>query len=156
MHYNIEGVKHERQTKRQIRETDKKKAGTRKQVKKNKEEDKGEIAMKNIIYTIITGMIILLSKLRDRIFQHGTVKDSLHFRWDRTVPVHYEDQGSSLYMKCCDCGLEHLICYSRSVTPVRPLMYNYRLRFGSVAWGESDRELGQDAYEIAKRRGLCN
>ena len=106
--------------------------------------------MKNIIYTILTGIIILLAKLREK-----TLGEKPRFRWDRTIPVPYEDQGSSLYIKCCDCGLSHFILYSRSATPVRPLKYDYRLRFGSKAWTEPDLELGQDAHEAALKRGLC-
>ena len=104
-----------------------------------------------MIYTILTGLIILLSKIRDKSYKP-------YFRLDRTVPVPKEDQIDSLYMSCCDCGLTHFILCENaiSLTPVRPMKYKYKIRFGAKAWTEPNIALGRDALKIARSRKLVD
>lgn len=98
------------------------------------------------IYTILTSMIILLSKLRDRSFRRV-------LRLDRPIP--WCMQGTEhLWMSCCDCGLEHFFVIGHSGTAVRPVNYNYSMRFDAKAWTDPDPELGGVVEEAAKKEGL--
>ncbi len=101
-----------------------------------------------MIYSFLTGLIILLSKIRDKIFVP-------YMRFDRTLP-HPPDQANDvLWFSCCDCGLSHFIMNGISATPVRPEKYKYRFRFGAKAFIEPDNDLGHGAYKKARSLGWC-
>lgn len=101
-----------------------------------------------MLYTFLTGLIILLSKIRDKTFKP-------HMRFDRTIPHPPDQPKDILWMDCCDCGLPHFFINGVSGTPVRPKEYKYNFRFGAKAWHEPDLELGQEAYKKARELGWC-
>jgi len=100
-----------------------------------------------MIYSLLTGCIILLGKLRERFNKQP------HVRFDRTIPCP-PDQEPYLYISCCDCGLVHFFVPWHSGTPLRPINYKYRLRFGAKPWTEPDINLGQEGVEHAIKFGL--
>ena len=101
-----------------------------------------------MIYTILTGLIILLSKIRDKSFVR-------HMRFDRTLPHPPGQPDDVLWITCCDCGLTHFIINGISETPVRPLKYTYHFRFGAKAFTDPDPNLGLKAYKKARSLGWC-
>lgn len=98
------------------------------------------------MYTFLTSLIILLSKIRDKF----TVRA---LRFDRPLPWNPDDGKECLWMGCCDCGLEHFFVIGHSGTPVRPVKYKYRFRFGATAWSKPDPNLGWEAKRQAIKRG---
>lgn len=97
----------------------------------------------SVVYTLLTSLIILLSKMRDRC-------GSMALRSDRPVP--WNMQGTRhLWMSCCDCGLRHFFVIGHSGTAVRPMKYSYRLRFGAKAWTDPDPELGDVVKKEARK-----
>ena len=102
----------------------------------------------NIIYTVLTSLIILLGKVRD--LTCVTAKTSA-LRLDRTIPWCH-DYGEGLYfMGCCDCGLSHFIISGHSFTPVRTQNYAYKLRFGAMAWTKPDGGDPEFVLKMAER-----
>ena len=91
----------------------------------------------NLIYTILTSLIVLLGKFRS----HFCITNkTAALRFDRTTP--YADYGhKNTFMGCCDCGLAHFIIPGHSVTPERTKNYNYKYRMGSKAWHEPENNL---------------
>ena len=103
---------------------------------------------KLMIYTILTGLIILFSKIRDRSFIS-------YMRFDRTLPHPPDQPNDVLWITCCDCGLSHFILNGISATPARPEKYRYRFRFGAKAFTDPNNDLGLKAYKIARTLGWC-
>lgn len=102
-----------------------------------------------MIYTFLTGLIILLGKLRDRFHKTRFV------RFDRTLPL-VKEHRPYLYISCCDCGLTHFFIPDHSGTPLRPQNYQYKFRFGAKGWTEPNIGLGQEAVEHAIKFGLIH
>ncbi|MBA7681547.1 hypothetical protein ES703_89887 [subsurface metagenome] len=108
--------------------------------------------MNNFFYTILTSIIILLSKVRNQFCNNK--KPTAFLRVDRIIPW-CPDYGKGLYyMGCCDCGLTHFIVADHSITPVRTLNYKYKLRFGAKAWHEPDPDLIDYAWNKAQEAGV--
>ena len=99
------------------------------------------------MYTLLTTLIILLSKIRDRF----TVRV---LRFDRPLPWNPDDGDKWLWVGCCDCGLEHFFVIGHSGTPVRPMTYKYKYRFGAKGWTKPNPMLGYRAQQQAKERGI--
>lgn len=100
-----------------------------------------------MIYTILTSLIILISKIRSR------VGGQYFLRCDRPIPWH--QQGKKwIHMSCCDCGLAHFFVVGHSGTAIRPQKYSYNLRFGAKAWTDPDPELGAHVLKKAKEAGV--
>ena len=104
--------------------------------------------MKNQIYTLLTSAIILLGKIRDRICspRHG----GAFLRLDRCIPWCDDFGKGRTYIGCCDCGLTHFVVIGHSLTPVRPIRYRYKMRFGANAWTKPNAELATTVWEQAK------
>lgn len=102
-------------------------------------------------YTILTTLIIILGKLRDRI--PSPKSGGMHLRYDRCIP-YPKDFNGNLYMSCCDCGLVHFFIPDHSGTPVRPRRYAYRFRLGSKAWHEPDSNLINRVEVEARSAGV--
>jgi len=104
-----------------------------------------------MIYTILTTLIIVLSKLRDLVCspEHG----GGHLRFDHCIPWS-KNYGDNYYMSCCDCGLTHFIVPYHSMTPVRPRFYHYSYRLGAKAWHEPDFRLAKQVEFEARQSGV--
>ena len=112
------------------------------------EEEEYTMTLKTLIYTFLTNTIILLSKLRDKCLDGPSHNG--HLRIDRVLPW-YEGFGSDkLFMGCCDCGLTHFLVLGHSITPVRPINYQYKMRMGGKAWVEPNTDLADVVLEKAK------
>lgn len=98
------------------------------------------------MYTILTILIILLGKLRDKC-------GPLTLRCDRPIPWNMQDDGA-LWMSCCDCGLGHFFVVGHSGTAMRPKKYTYKFRFGANAWTDPDPDLGDVVVREAQKAGI--
>jgi len=99
------------------------------------------------MYTLLTTLIILLSKIRNRFAARA-------LRFDRPLPWNPDDKDKWLWIGCCDCGLEHFFVVGHSATPVRPMTYKYKFRFGAVGWTKPDPMLGDHARRQAEKRKI--
>lgn len=102
-----------------------------------------------MIYKLLTTAIIILGKLRDRFGgafpkMPGHLYRQFPVRFDRALPWP-EDAKLYLGMGCCDCGLTHVIIHGKSVTPKRPMSYDYKMRLGAQAYAKPDPKLGEEA-----------
>jgi hypothetical protein len=98
-----------------------------------------------MLYTILTSLIILIGRVRDRLCR------PMSLRYDRTLPCPPEWGPQVLFFTCCDCGLTHFFVPGHSGTPRRPASYEYELRLGAKAWTDPDPKLGLKAkYEFHK------
>lgn len=102
----------------------------------------GIVRLRTLVYTLLTSIIILVGTLRKWLCRRDE-----YLRGDRALPWVPND-ADTLLMRCCDCGLTHFFVCGRSATVQRPLWYDYRLRFGVVAWTDPDVELGREACRL--------
>ena len=105
----------------------------------------------NLIYTILTTLIIMLGKFRDRTCKSHTTSC---FRSDRTIPWNKDLADNILLMGCCDCGLAHFLIPGHSVTPIRTVSYSYKFRLGANSWHKPDTSLSEYACEKAQKVGI--
>ncbi|MBA7652812.1 hypothetical protein ES703_60651 [subsurface metagenome] len=79
-----------------------------------------------IIYEILTWLIILLGKIREKYLKKFCWKTGFYVRLDRGTEV---NPKTTYEFKCCDCGLTHSVeNYGSDFYPIRPKDYKYRLR----------------------------
>jgi len=108
--------------------------------------------MRLFLYTLLTSIIILISKIRDKV---SSKEKFMHMRFNRTLPwpTLKEEEKDIFYISCCDCGLTHFFLLNHSSTPVRPKEYSYNFRFGNNAYTKPDLDLGYEAYTKASLHG---
>ena len=94
-----------------------------------------------MLYQLLTSLIIMIGRLRDRLCSHKYA-----LRCDRTLP--WTENPKAMSMICCDCGLTHFIVAGQTVTPIRPITYDYRGRMGAVGWTEPDEGLGNEVCDM--------
>ena len=97
--------------------------------------------LRHIVYSVVTTLIIALSKLRGRL-----CRNTYRLRCDRTLP--WEEPKDALSMVCCDCGLTHFIIAGHSITPVRPERYQYQGRLGMNAYINPNPGLGIEVCDM--------
>jgi len=67
-------------------------------------------------YTLLTSLICLLGRIRDRVHLY----ERMIVRFDRTLPWPTDGQPpGTLSLSCCDCGLAHVFLLDESGTPIR-------------------------------------